>query len=431
LPNRTRFRHRVEHAMYTRAPFAVLYVDLDRFKGVNDTLGHDAGDQLLLAVAARMRTAVGPDGTVARLGGDEFAALVPGDARAARRAARRVLAALADPVGVGPGTVVPTASVGVVVRAERYDDPAALLRDADTAMYEAKRAGRNRVSVFDAAMHEAARQRFGLGHDLREAVRTATDTPAASPFQLRFQPIVDLATGEVAGFESLVRWEHPALGLLGPSRFIPLAEEIGLVADIDGLVLEATCREVGSWGSPDGRAACEGLAMVSVNCSDQSLLRPGLAARARDAADAAGLPPGCLTLELTERALVDTDAALAAVHEIRAHGLQLCVDDFGSGYSSLGLLHRLPVDGLKVDRSFVADLDTSPAAQAVVRAVVQFSTDLGLRTVAEGIETPAQLRRLREAGCRYGQGFLFAPPVAPDVARAMLAEAPWAGRWPL
>ena len=424
LPNRALFRQRVEAALHAGAPFGVLYVDLDRFKAVNDTLGHDAGDRLLLAVAAQMRAAAPPESLVARLGGDEFGIVVPGDARMAGRVGRRLLTALRRPVRLGAREVAPSASVGVVGHAERYADPDALLRDADTAMYDAKRAGRNRLSVFDAAMHAAIAERFGLEHDLRQAVREGQ-------FCIRFQPIVDLESGAVAGFEALARWEHPRLGLLGPARFIALAEEIGLIAEIDGLVLDATCREVGAWAAAGGRSARDLLTMVNVNCSDQSFMDAGLAARARAAADAAGIPPACLTLELTERALVAPDAAAGAAAAIRAAGLRLCIDDFGSGYSSLGLLHRLPVDGLKIDRSFVSDLGTSPAAQAVVRAVVQFSTDLGLRTVAEGIETPAQLHCLREMGCRYGQGFLFSPPVPPDVARAMLADAPWAAQWPL
>ena len=316
------------------------------------------------------------------------------------------------------------ASIGLVAHAERYDAPEALLRDADTAMYRAKHGGRGRVVVFDAAMHRAVAERFALEHDLRAGLR-------AGQFCIRLQPIVDLETGSVAGFEALARWEHPTRGLLGPAEFVGLAEELGLIAEIDAAVLEATCREVARWSRESGVAVGDLLTMVNVNCSDQTFLDAGLTERALASAAAAGIPPACLTLELTERAFVDPDVVGGVAAAIRASGLKLCVDDFGAGYSSLGLLHRLPVDGLKIDRSFVTDLGTSPAAEAVVRAVVQFSADLGLRTVAEGIETPAQLARLRAMGCRYGQGFLFAPPVAPDVARGMLGAPPWAGQWPL
>ena len=424
LPNRARFRQHVEAALRRGDAFSVLYVDLDRFKTVNDTLGHDAGDRLLLAVAGRMQAAAGAGALVARLGGDEFGVAVPGDRRTGARVGRSLLAALRAPVALGRREVVSGASVGLVGRAERYADPDALLRDADTAMYHAKRAGRGRLSVFDETMHRAVAERFALEHDLRQALRS-------DQFCIRLQPIVDLRSGAVAGFEALARWEHPTRGLLGPSSFIDLAEELGLIAEIDGRVLDQTCSEIGRWASRTPHGLGDMLTMVNVNCSDQSFLDAGLAGRARAAADAAGIPPGCLTLELTERALVATDVAGGLADAIRAAGLKLCVDDFGSGYSSLGLLHRLPVDGLKIDRSFVSDLGHSPPAQAVVRAVVQFSADLGLRTVAEGIETPAQLRALREMGCRYGQGFLFSPPVTADVARAILDAAPWAAQWPL
>ena len=422
LPNRARFRSRIERALRAGRPFAVLFVDLDRFKTVNDSLGHEAGDRLLRAVAGRLRTAVaeaaGAGGTVARLGGDEFAVVAPADAEGAERLARHVLDALAAPVDLGPRAIAPGASVGVVGRAGRYRDPEALLRDADTAMYEAKRAGRGGYALFDPAMHRAAAAQFGLEHDLREAV-------GGGQLRLRLQPIVDLGTGAAAGFESLVRWEHPERGLCGPGQFIPLAEELGLVAEIDRWVLDATCRELAAWPDVPGP-----LVMVSVNCSDQSFLADDLADRACACAEAAGIEPGRLVLELTERALVESEAAVGALQALRARGVRLCVDDFGSGYSSLGLLHRLPVDGLKIDRSFVSDLETSAEARAVVRAVVGLARELGLRTVAEGIETPGQLAVLREAGCPYGQGFLFSPPVPPEAARPLLARAPWADEWP-
>ncbi|MDT0632839.1 EAL domain-containing protein [Rubrivirga sp. S365] len=425
LPNRARFRDRIDRIMASGAPFGVLFIDLDRFKVVNDSLGHEAGDGLLKTVAARLRRAVGVhDGAlVARLGGDEFGVIVPETGGAAGGAteavAYAVLDALGAPVDLGARAVQPGASVGVVARGEAYADREALLRDADTAMYAAKHAGRGGVTVFDPSMHEAAAARFGLEHDLRQAIDDG---------QLRalFQPIVDLDSGAAVGFESLVRWQHPDLGLLGPDRFLPVAEEVGLVAEVDRWVLEATCREMGRWAP---HLDADSLLWISVNCSDQTFLAAGLAERARAAADAAGLRPEHVVLELTERALVDADAAREALAAIRAHGLQLCVDDFGSGYSSLGLLHTLPVDGLKIDRSFVTGLGTSRAARSLVRAVVQIADDLGLRVVAEGIETADQLAALRDLGCPLGQGYLFSRPVPPDAARALLAAPPWADAW--
>ena len=420
LPNRALFRDRIDRAMRSGDPFGVLFVDLDHFKVVNDSLGHDAGDRLLEAVASRLRRSLGgyEDALVARLGGDEFGVLLPTAGAEAHAVARAVLDALGEPVDLGARSIRPEASVGAVAHGERYADREALLRDADTAMYAAKHAGRGGVAVFDASMHEAAAARFGLEHDLRHAIPDG---------QLRafFQPIVDLDSGAVAGFESLVRWEHPELGLLGPGRFLAVAEEAGLVPEVDRWMLEATCREVARWAPQTDRDA---LLWISVNCSDQTFLGEGLARRAREAADAAGLRPDRVVLELTERALVDPDAARGALAAVREQGLQLCVDDFGSGYSSLGLLHKLPVDGLKIDRSFVCDLGTSRTARSLVRAVVQIADDLGLRVVAEGIETEDQLAALRDLGCPLGQGYLFSRPVTPEEAVALIATPPWQSR---
>ena len=420
LPNRTLFRERIATALTRDAPFAVLFVDLDRFKVVNDSLGHGAGDRLLTTVALRLREAFGAveGAVVARLGGDEFGVMAPTADLDPEAAGAAVLRALAPALDLGPRAVSPSASVGVVAHAERYDEPEAVLRDADTAMYAAKHDGRGRLALFTEAMHERASLRFGLEHDLPYAA-------ARGQLRTYFQPIVDLDTGEVAGFESLIRWAHPDLGLLAPGRFLPLAEELGLVADLDRWMLDATCAEVATWG-PD---ALDALALVSLNCSDQTFLGPGLADYARAATDQAGLPPGCLVLELTERALVDVDLAREVVDAARRNGIQLAIDDFGAGYSSLGLLHALPVDGVKIDRTFVRDLEASRPARAVVRAVVGLSDDLGMRAIGEGVETPGQLRALREAGTRYAQGYLFARPVPPAEARAMLSDPPWAGSW--
>ena len=414
LPNRAWFRAKIELAIRRGRPFAVLFLDLDHFKVVNDSLGHDAGDQLLTTIAHRLRETLGSTegAVVSRLGGDEFGVLLPGRPDHAERIAWKVLRTLDLPVDLGPRTVSPEGSVGIVSKASLYTEPDSLLRDADTAMYVAKRSGRNQICVFDDRMHEAAKARFQLEHDLRLAIER-------DQLRLRFQPIVDVATGEVAGLEALVRWEHPAQGLVAPDVFIPLAEEINMIPDIDRWVLKATCREVGRWQRPEHPF------VVSVNCSDQTLLSDGLADYARDAAEAAALPAAMVALELTERALIDATASSDTLRALRARGFKILVDDFGSGYSSLGLLHALPVDGLKIDQTFVSDLGTSPSARAVVRAVSQITSDLSLRSVAEGIETEDQLKRLRELGCQLGQGYLFSRPVPPEQAREMLAAPPW------
>ncbi len=420
LPNRTLFRDRIASALKDGEPFAVLFVDLDRFKVVNDSLGHDAGDRLLKTVALRLRGALGmvPGAVVARLGGDEFGVMAPSEDACPAEVGQLVLDALAPALDLGPRAVSPAASVGVVAHAEVYDAPEAVLRDADTAMYAAKHEGRGRLALFTDEMHQQAALRFQMEHDLPYA---------AGRGQLRthFQPIVDLTTGTVAGFEALVRWQHPEMGLLTPGHFLPLAEELGLIVDLDRWVLDAACAEVATWGAE----SLDALSILSVNCSDRTFLGPDLADYARSAADLAGLPSGCLVLELTERALVDLDLAREVVEAARRNGLQLAIDDFGSGYSSLGLLHALPVDGVKIDRSFVWDLEASRPARAVVRAVVNLSDELGMRAIGEGVETPGQLRALRDAGARYAQGYLFAKPVPAGDARGMLAEAPWAGSW--
>ena len=422
LPNRALFRERIEAALAEGEPFGVLFVDLDRFKVVNDSLGHDAGDTLLTTVSSRLRTALGAveDALVARLGGDEFGVIVPTESAVLLDVADVVLAAVGTPIDLGARAITPGASVGVVDEGEQYDTPEDLLRDADTAMYASKRGGRGRATLFDHSMHEAAALRFGMEHDLRLAIER-------DQLSIHYQPIVDLATGAVAGFESLVRWEHPERGLLPPGAFIPLAEELGLVADIDRWVLVESCRETATWAE----WLNDGVSFVSVNCSDQAFLTDGLADWARDAIDSSGLPPDRFYLELTERALVDPHRASDVLQALRKHGIRLCLDDFGTGYSSLGLLHRLPVDGLKIDRSFVWDLDGDGAAGPVVRSVVQLAADLGIQSVAEGVETPSQLRALRAAGTPLAQGYLFARPMPPAEARAAIANPPWADDWAL
>ena len=412
LPNRAWFRAKIEQALDLDHPFSVLFIDLDHFKVVNDSLGHDAGDQLLKSISVRLREVLGATtgAVVSRLGGDEFGVLLPGPPEQAEATAAALLSALDAPINLGPRTLSPAGSVGVVASALPYDEPDDLLRDADTAMYVAKRSGRNQICLFDEAMHEAAKERFQLEHDLRLAIER-------DQLRLRFQPIIDIQTGVLAGLEALVRWQHPTQGLLGPNVFIPLAEEINLIPSLDRWVLKATCEEISQW------PIRETPFLASVNCSDQTLLSDGLCAFAEAAVHAADLPPSTLALELTERALIDTTASSDALASLRRSGVKILVDDFGSGYSSLGLLHALPVDGLKIDQTFVADLETSPSARAVVRAVSQMTRDLDLRVVAEGIETVEQLERLRELGCQLGQGFLFSRPVPPEDARAMLGRS--------
>ena len=421
LPNRALFYARVEKALADGDPFAALFVDLDRFKVVNDSLGHETGDFLLATVAERLRSALGAveGATVARLGGDEFGVLVPttedeaGAARTGRAVGEAILDALNAPVDLGPREHAPGASVGVIENAERYRTPEDVIRDADTAMYEAKRTGRGRAAAFVPAMRTAATDRFRLEHDLRRAI-------AGDELRVFLQPVVHLGSGNVVGFEALVRWQHPERGLLAPGAFLPLAEELGLVSAIDEWVIDATA-EAFRDGLAAGARRAGSILWLSLNCSDETFLSgASLLDHVRRAIETTGLDPSRLVLELTERAVVGQDDARVAFDTLHQEGVQVCIDDFGTGFSSLGLLSGLPVDGLKIDRSFVTDLAASAQARAVVRGVIGIARDLGLRVVAEGVETEEQRRALLEAGCELAQGYLFSKPVPAAEALAAL-----------
>jgi diguanylate cyclase (GGDEF)-like protein/PAS domain S-box-containing protein len=421
LPNRALFYARVQEALHAGAPFAALFIDLDRFKVVNDSLGHEVGDFLLATVAERLRGALGPveGATVARLGGDEFAVVVPtappgGPPTSGQAVGEAILATLNEPVDLGPREHEPGASIGVIEHGEAYATPEDVLRDADTAMYEAKRAGRGRTATFVPSLREAATDRFRLEHDLRRAI-------PRGELRVVLQPVVRLETGAVAGFESLVRWAHPERGLLAPGAFLPLAEELGLVTAIDEWVLGATAAVVRDGLAAGGVRRADAILWLSLNCSDATFLSGDrLRERVRRAVATSGLDPSRIVLELTERAVVEKAEATSALDALHSEGVQVCVDDFGTGFSSLGLLSGLPVDGLKIDRSFVTDLPGSAQALAVVRGVVGIAKDLGLRVVAEGVETEAQRAALLDVGCELAQGYLFSRPLPAEEALAML-----------
>jgi diguanylate cyclase (GGDEF)-like protein/PAS domain S-box-containing protein len=451
LANRVRLRERVEEAV-TRAAHAggaasvaLLYVDLDDFKKVNDSLGHAAGDRLLRRVSDRLLGATrGPD-TVARLGGDEFAVLLERvrDDDEARGVAERLGRALAAPFTIDGTEVVVGASVGIARLGGAHDaapgppdragDAAdTLLRDADVAMYAAKRAGKGRYVVHEPGMTADASARLELEAELRRALERGE-------LRVHYQPIVELATGRPVGAEALVRWEHPARGLLAPGLFVPLAEETGLVVPLGRWVLEAACREAAGWagaGAGAGPGATAG-PTLTVNVSARQLADADFVAAVGAALARAGLPASRLLLELTESVLVQQDeATLATLRALKALGVRLGIDDFGTGYSSLRYLQRFPVDVLKVDRSFVAGLDDgrpavrapNPAGEAadgvaLARAVLALGRTLSLRTVAEGVETDGQRAQLLALGCEFGQGFLFARPMPGEAVRAHFAAA--------
>jgi diguanylate cyclase (GGDEF)-like protein/PAS domain S-box-containing protein len=434
LANRALFADRLEHALArtdrAATPVAVLFIDLDDFKAVNDGSGHAAGDELLVAVAERLRLVLRPSDTIARLGGDEFAVLIedavdPGQAQAA---ARRLLDALAEPFpapGGAPGEDVRiTASVGIASGAVGQHDAAELLRHADVAMYAAKEAGKGRSAAFAPDMDSAIIGQLQLKAELARAVERGE-------FTVHYQPTVELATGRLAGVEALVRWQHPDRGLVPPLEFIPLAEQTGLIVPIGRFVLSEACRQMAEWHiSYPTRPPMT----VSVNLSARELDEPGLVASVRAALDEAQLDPAHLVLEITESLLlVDLPATLSKLDQLRSLGVRLAVDDFGTGYSSLAYLENLPVDILKIDKSFVdrigVPLDGLPgdpaASQPVmVSAISRLGHALHLQMVAEGIEQPEQVSALRGLDCQYGQGYYFARPLtAEDLAAVLLRQA--------
>lgn len=412
LSNRAVFRDRVDHALgrsvRNQQRVAVLLLDLDGFKTVNDSLGHDIGDELLVAVGARIQASARTSDTVARLGGDEFAVLLEDevDERRANSTAARLIKELVAPFDVGGRQVFIGASVGISLARGGSAQTDELIRNADTAMYAAKGAGRGRYELFRPVMHERALQQFEVQADLQRAV-------TRGEFVLHYQPIFDVASESIAGTEALIRWAHPTRGLLMPNDFIRIAEETGLIVSIGRWVLSEACRQAVAWR----RAYREASDLwVSVNLSTRQLLEPDLARTVRDALDESELDPAALVLEVTEGSLMQgVDETAEKLRALKDLGVRLAIDDFGTGSSSLGYLREFPIDVLKIDKSFVDEVATTDSeGPALVRAIIDMATTLHLETVAEGIELSEQLSELRSAGCRLGQGYLFAKPQHPD-----------------
>jgi diguanylate cyclase (GGDEF)-like protein len=418
LPNRALLADRLEQALARSREdgtmLALLLVDLDEFKNVNDSLGHHTGDQLLTQVAPRLRAAVRPQDTVARFGGDEFVVLCEGLAGPweAEDVAHRLAGAWSEPFPLGEDDVYISGSTGIAVARAGRADRAALLREADAAMYRAKDRGRGHAELYDDAMRAQAYERLRLERDLRRAL-------ADGDIAVHYQPIVDLETGRPIAVEALSRWTHPERGHVSPAAFIPVAEESGLIADLGRDVLRDACAQVARW-----RAELPGAEhlQLSVNVSARQITRGELLTQVGQALREAGLPPSALALEVTESALMEeTDAPGPVLASLRALGVQIVLDDFGTGYSSLSYLRRFPLDGLKLDRSFVDGLGRQDAA-AVVAAIIGMGTTLGLVITAEGIETRDQAERLRDLGCPRGQGYVLARPLPPQDAAAFLAD---------
>ncbi len=426
LPNRLLFMDRLRDLMgrgnRRRHRIAVLFVDLDHFKVINDSLGHEAGDQLLLAVGHRLRRMLRPTDTVARFGGDEFTILCPDvdDPEAVTSLAERVLEEIARPVWLVDGEVFATASVGIACSMQRPDapeSPETLVRDADAAMYRAKELGRRRVEFFDQRLRARTVEHLHVGNDLHRALERGE-------FELHYQPILELETGRVSGFEALCRWRHPDRGLTGPVDFIGLAEETGLIVPLGGWVLTTACAQLATWqaAQPDD----EHPLTVSANVSPRQLAEPSFPAQIRDVIRQSAIRPGSLWLEITETALMhDTESATSALRALRGLGVHLAVDDFGTGYSSLSHLKRFPIEALKIDQSFIQGLNRDGEDAAIVTAVVSLAHALGLTSTAEGVETPEQLADLRTLGCEYAQGHLFAEPVPASMVSELTLQ-PWA-----
>lgn len=393
--------------------YAVLLLDCDRFKTINDSLGHLAGDRLMAAVAQRLRSLVPEAATVSRFGGDEFTILlsVEDGTEGATAVAQHIQHELSLPFRLGDREVFVDVSIGIVPDISHYHDPEAVLRDVDTAMYEAKRRGRNRYQVFDAPMHRQALRRLQIENDLRLAIERRE-------FQVYYQPIVSIGTGRIAGFEALARWHHGQDGWIGPGEFIPVAEETGAIAAIGWQIFEQACEQVAHWR--DQHLGHLSIA-VNVNLSVRQLAQPDLLKGIDRILKKNGLHGSNLKIEIVESALVD-NAELAArvLQQLRARHIEICLDDFGTGYSSLSYLHRFPVDVIKIDRSFIMRIAEASQDLAIVAAIIKLSQQLGLSVVAEGIESIQQWRQLRSLQCGYGQGYYFSRPLDGEAATEML-----------
>ena len=410
LANRALLLDRLTHALAgkrrTGEQVCVLFIDLDDFKTVNDSLGHGPGDELLALIGSRLRTSVRPQDTCARLGGDEFAVLLE-DVRspaAANLAAERISDALTQPVRIADVEIPVRASIGIALD-DSTQTPAAMLRNADTAMYRAKAAGKGGIELFDPGMHSAVRERLRMKTELQHAV-------SEGEFKLQYQPIVEIATGEISGFEALVRWAHPRLGLIGPAEFIPVAEDTGLIVPIGRWVLQEACAQLAHWQEMSKRPL-----RMNVNLSIRQLRHPGLVTEVAAALAAAAIDPDDLTLEITETLLVnDTEAIIEHLQRVKELGVRIAIDDFGTGYSSLEYINRFPADSIKIAKPFTDTLGSGGADDRLMAVILRLGTALHLTTVAEGVEEPAQLELLRELGCDHAQGYHIARPMdAPAV----------------
>ncbi len=405
----------MEEARKRKLPLAVLFLDLDRFKHVNDTFGHEVGDKLLQTVAQRVKDAVRAEDVVVRMGGDEFVVILTAVKSAqVNETAARITATLNAPIVIDGKPLVTTASVGVSLYPRDGEDVGSLLRHSDTAMYQAKERGRNNFQVFSPAMDSKLKERVAIEASLRDALEK-------SRIEVHYQPLIDIETRRVVTLEALVRWKDPEEGYISPARFIPIAEETGLIVPLGDFVLQRVISDMASW-----RKQGSVLVPVAVNVSAAQLQRASLRARIEELTRASELSPSMLQIELTESAMFEQqdsrqdDSGTDEVSELRTLGVRVAIDDFGTGYSSLSYLKRWRVDCLKIDRSFIRDLVTDTNDHAIVAAILAMAQHLRIKVIAEGVETWSQLEALRRLGCRYAQGYLFAEPVSAARARDFL-----------
>ena len=418
LANRARFIDCLGHVI-ARArrraspPYAVLILDLDRFKLINDSLGHLVGDQLLIAIARRLEQSLRPGDTLARLGSDEFAVLLEdlSEPHAAVNVAERILHSFEEPFHLNGHEVFSSASIGIVLSNDlRYHSPSDVLRDADTAMYHAKMEGRARYAIFHPAMHDRARLRLQIETDLRRGIER-------NEFFVVYQPIIELSTRQTVGFEALLRWRHPQRGIVTPAEFIAIAEETGLIVPIGQMVLREACCQLSEWK----RQHPERTLAMNINLSPRQIADPDLVNRTAALIDEYRLDADTLRLEITETAIIEHgDATGRVLQQLRALGVRICIDDFGTGYSSLSYLHRFPIATIKIDRSFISQIHRSHENTEIVRSIISLARSLEITVIAEGTETEDQLIRIRSMSCTYGQGWLFAHALEPAEATAML-----------
>jgi diguanylate cyclase (GGDEF)-like protein/PAS domain S-box-containing protein len=431
LPNRLLFLDRLDRLIkhskrHKASSFAVLFLDLDAFKMINDSLGHLIGDQLLLAVAKRLESCLRATDTVARItaetftlariGGDEFTVLLDElkDSADAERAAERIMKGLSEPFRIGGKEVFTSASIGIALGNSAYQRPEEILRDADTAMYRAKTLGKARFVVFNTDMRASVLARLELETDLRRAIER-------QEFRNFYQPIVNLETGEITGFEALLRWEHPTRGLLAPKEFIPIAEETGLIRELGWWNLHQACIDISDWNA----VRADRPLTISVNLSIKQFIQPNLVEKIRNLLQELNVSPEILKLEITESTVMeDPAAAIEMLQEMKALGIRLAIDDFGTGYSSLSYLHRFPLDTLKIDRSFISGSEGGVNGMEIARTILPLARNLSLDVVAEGVETAEQVAELKSLKCQYAQGFYFSKPVSrQEVESFLLAYA--------